>query len=410
MALESEALEVFRKVNPSHAEIEQPEVWRAFATRLAQRFTYEYRLPPTLLRGRSVLDVGCGTGEKSLVMASWGAGVVGMDFNEDALARARALAVRAKVPNQPVFVQGAVSALPEQVRARSFDVVYADGVLHHGTNQKASLRNLAARVAPGGFLVVRNYHPLTALQRLLKRAIARWGSDGEHEAIAAAVRRLFAEDVQRSVELGGRGEQQAIYDNYVAPYEPLGEASVLEVCAAEGLRVYAVSPAVDAAALLGPGPLLNVAQEPEPLVKAWWAASVARTLIATDPAPKTLEHAREPLEACARSAAQLEVVLGRFVESPGAQSWNEVASALDGYLAGFDAVLEALVGAVRAQRTAFDRDVQAVSTALRHALMGGRPVERLPDTSILFKRMSGMPMACWVLARPDAEHDAGPLA
>lgn len=404
MSVKSPVLEVFEKVNPSQVDIEDVSTWQKYATRQWNRFTFDYRLPPPLLRDRSVLDVGCGTGEKALVMASWGARVWGLDFNERALARARELAANARVAHRPQFVYGALPELPEAVSDERFDVVHADGVLHHAPDQLAAARVLAARVALGGFLVIRNYHPITAMQRLLKRAIVHVGIDEEdHDGVVASVRRLFAEDIRRSVEIGGRGEEQAIYDNFVvAAYVPLSTGKLLKVCRDEGLEVYASTPAADAAALLGPGSLRRAGDNHAPTWAAWWTASAARTLIATGTSTTALGSAATQLEDCGQCAVCFERTLGEFLGAPSAERWDALVTATGGYLKAARDVVGAVHQDSNAQIEGFLGELEAISPALRAALNERRPVAELPSTEVLFRGASGMPMATWVLQRTEA--------
>lgn len=120
-------LRVYRKVNPSATKIEDPDTWEKYATRLRQRFHDEYRLPIRLFRGATVLDAGCGTGEKNLVLASWGAKVTGVDYNEKALKRARRLDSSSRFASNLVFHNATLPNLPEAVGDRKFDFVHADG-------------------------------------------------------------------------------------------------------------------------------------------------------------------------------------------------------------------------------------------------------------------------------------------
>ena len=254
-SLTERVLRVFQKVNPSAVGIEDPVVWMECASKLRDRFVDEYKLPIRIFQGASVLDVGCGTGEKSLVFASWGANVTGVDFNEKALQRARHLASISRFPTRLVFYQCSLPKLPEPVREQKFDICHVDGALHHIVpDPVAALNAIAARVALGGWLVVRNYQSITSLQRLLKRMIVRLGAREDDEMIAANTKRLFYEDVQRSVALGDRSEDQAIFDNFVNPrYMPFDHRIVFKLCQDGGFQTHTLSPAVDAPAILGPG-------------------------------------------------------------------------------------------------------------------------------------------------------------
>lgn len=90
----------------------------------------EYRLRLLgALTGKRVLDVGCGMGENAVLLASRGARVTGIDVSRRSIEYAQRLARASRIAVPPEFVCAPleVADLP----ARSFDVIWGDGVLHH---------------------------------------------------------------------------------------------------------------------------------------------------------------------------------------------------------------------------------------------------------------------------------------
>ncbi len=89
-------------------------------------------------RGKTVLDVGCGTGRACYEIAQRGAQrVVGIDFSEAAIARARARPMR---DNLEYHVQDLAAH-----RGR-YDVVIAIGTLEHTDDPYATLKSLKRRL------------------------------------------------------------------------------------------------------------------------------------------------------------------------------------------------------------------------------------------------------------------------
>jgi cyclopropane fatty-acyl-phospholipid synthase-like methyltransferase len=102
-----------------------------------------------LLTGQ-VLDVGCGTGEQSLLAASHGARATGVDLSPAAIAQARAKAVQ-----RGLDVQFEVAdALDLGQLDPNFDVIIDSGVFHVFSDEDRPryVASLAAVLRPGGTL------------------------------------------------------------------------------------------------------------------------------------------------------------------------------------------------------------------------------------------------------------------
>lgn len=106
-----------------------------------------------------VLDVGCGTGRHALRLAEQGAQVVGLEPSPGMLARARA---EARDKGLDVDLrEGAIDAL--HAGLGQFDLVLCCLVLSHVSDLAAAIGKLAARVRPGGRLIVSDFHPFNIL-------------------------------------------------------------------------------------------------------------------------------------------------------------------------------------------------------------------------------------------------------
>lgn len=103
---------------------------------------------PEEIRGRLVLDVGCGTGRFAEVASRWGARVVGIDLSSAAEVAARNLADRRSV----TIVQADIFALP--FAPESFDFIYSIGVLHHTPNCEQAFKALPYYLKPGGSIAI----------------------------------------------------------------------------------------------------------------------------------------------------------------------------------------------------------------------------------------------------------------
>jgi len=126
--------------------------WRAsrlgqITDRLEQRALLDMLGP---LEGQRVLDVGCGDGAFSLLLARRGAEVTGLDRDPAMIAAARRRAEIEKTPAQ--FVEGATARLPFPDAA--FDRVLAVTVLCFVDDAAPAIADMARVLRPGGRLVV----------------------------------------------------------------------------------------------------------------------------------------------------------------------------------------------------------------------------------------------------------------
>ncbi len=105
-------------------------------------------LAPADLRGKLVLDAGCGMGRFIEVAASWGAEVVGLDLSRSVDRAWRETSHRARIH----LVQGDIMRPP--LKPSSFDFIYSIGVLHHTPNTRLAFRSLCPLLRPEGKIAI----------------------------------------------------------------------------------------------------------------------------------------------------------------------------------------------------------------------------------------------------------------
>jgi len=116
------------------------------------------RAGPGDVLGKSLLHLQCHFGMDTIRWARHGASVTGVDFSEEAVTSARALAARMGVP--ATFVQSDVYELPSKLEGR-FDVVFTShGVLSWLPDLDRWARVVAHFLAPGGVFYIVEAHPM----------------------------------------------------------------------------------------------------------------------------------------------------------------------------------------------------------------------------------------------------------
>jgi len=124
------------------------------------------------LRGKTFLDIGCGSGLFSIAAVRMGATVLGIDLDPISIETSQQNAQNwLKDPSKVSFQAASVLDSAQLDKLDYFDIVYSWGVLHHTGNMKQALKNAAKRVKPGGSFIISIYnrHFTSPIWALIKK-------------------------------------------------------------------------------------------------------------------------------------------------------------------------------------------------------------------------------------------------
>lgn len=160
------------------------------------RFFRQSGWTPEDLRGKSVLDVGCGAGRFAEIALSTGAKLVALDYSSavDALR-----ANHGSHPNLEI-VQGDIYNLP--LKADSFDFIYCFGVLQHTPDVRGAFGALKKPLKSSGQLAV-DVYPAGVRRFLKAKAWVRpFSSRLSPQRLFALVRKAVPALLPASIVLG----------------------------------------------------------------------------------------------------------------------------------------------------------------------------------------------------------------
>jgi SAM-dependent methyltransferase len=192
-----------------------------------------------------VLDCGCGTAQipAFLALSAPRRQVIGIDACRASLREADTFRARVGIPNL-TLLRGDLFHMP--LPEGGFDFVLSRGVVHHTPDVERAIREVAARVAVGGYLVLGWYESMGRLFHRLRQALHR--VRGKPVAMLDPVLRRRDLDVEK--------KRTWIEDQYRHPLEHLlGLPWVLRTLEAEGFEwLRTIPPAPEGGELFRPTP------------------------------------------------------------------------------------------------------------------------------------------------------------
>lgn len=225
--------EVYKEQTPSEYFKDEEHV-SSFVEN-AKNFLLRLKLPPRAFLNSTLIDFGCGTGQKSLVYDHLGADCTLVEYDKKSYEIASTFFKKYAINNFKVINS---DIFEFDYPKENFDFVLSSGVAHHTEDPIRNIKICCQALKPGGFFIFGISNKAGFFQRNLQRLIAYSISESKEDVIRYS-KILFNEHLKRSMKYGGRSLDEVVYDTYVNPrIRTFGTAEVLEEFSKNKLSLY----------------------------------------------------------------------------------------------------------------------------------------------------------------------------
>lgn len=169
---------------------------------------------PKKIKGKAVLDAGCGAGTRFFDYILYGANVTGIDQSEKSISFVKEQCE--KLGYNPDLIVGDIEKtnLPDE----SFDYIFSIGVLHHTPNIRDALKEFDRLIKPDGEIKLLLYHKYS-LEAIIRRIICIF--------IVPLFKKLIPYKIKQSVNW---------WDAYENPlWKTYSKKEIIRLCSETGL-------------------------------------------------------------------------------------------------------------------------------------------------------------------------------
>ena len=215
--IENSVLKIYRKVSPSHRNLIDVKSKKQFFNQRLNLFD-TLGLPTSFFQNKQILEIGGGTGEKALFYAFYGANVTIIDPNENSCKIAKSIFSKSNLLKKLTIINKSLFDVDLKF-IKKFNMVCAEGVLHHTFNPMDSLNLILKNMNPNQIILIAIGESHGMLKRELQKEAVGKLAKNNPELIANFVKKLFPEHLKRAIKHDLRSEESAIQDNYVNPQD-----------------------------------------------------------------------------------------------------------------------------------------------------------------------------------------------
>ena len=204
-------------------------------TENAKNFLLKLKIPPRAFLNSTLIDFGCGTGQKTLVYDQLGASCTLIEYDRKSIEIAKDYF--SKYSKNPYrFINSDIFKV--KLENQSYDFVLSSGVAHHTSNPLKNLQICCDSVKKGGMLIFGIANKAGFFQRHLQRLILYSISENKNDIVKYS-KILFKESLERSMLHGGRDIEAIIWDTFLNPkIYAFGTKQIFDCFDSNGLELY----------------------------------------------------------------------------------------------------------------------------------------------------------------------------
>lgn len=211
--IEKKVLDVYLRINPSVIKIKNRNDWKIFFQKRHNLLKF-LSLPYQVFNDNKLLDIGGGTGEKSLYYAQCGAQITLLDANAKSIAFAKKLFSIFHFSLDTIYQP--LSEFDFK-KIKDFEIVVCEGVLHHTADPKKNLQKILKNLEKDSLFILGISESNGWFKRNLQREFIRKISNYKEDKIVENAKKYFQSHIDRSVKFGLRTENSVIFDSWVNP-------------------------------------------------------------------------------------------------------------------------------------------------------------------------------------------------
>lgn len=162
------------------------------------------------LKNKTILDAGCGTGEKSCFFAKYSKKVVGIDFSKNQIYFAKKLKDKEKINNLEFFIKDFEKDNLDKLG--KFDIIFVIGSLPAIKNSYTAFKKLLPLLKKKGVIVLGLYHKYSRLRYRINRFLLRIYSKDFYKLEKFLFNSFFTRKIRKA-------PKNTLYDRYLLPFE-----------------------------------------------------------------------------------------------------------------------------------------------------------------------------------------------